>query len=46
MVKFHVMGGKCKQCRSYNTARLEGELVRMEEEEEQEEEEEEAKDAV
>ena len=24
-VKFHVMGGKCQKCRSYNTARIEGE---------------------
>jgi hypothetical protein len=31
MVPFHIMGGKCKKCRSYNTARMEGELVNQDE---------------
>jgi hypothetical protein len=26
-VKFHIVGGKCRACRSYNTARMGEELI-------------------
>ena len=31
-VKFHIMGGKCAKCRSYNTSRIEGKADEMPEE--------------
>ena len=39
-VKFHIMGGKCDKCRSYNTTRVEGEASMPEEKGEKKEEEE------
>ena len=37
-VPFHVMGGKCGNCRSYNTMRDKGELIYDDEDNEEEEE--------
>jgi RING finger/CHY zinc finger protein 1 len=31
-VNFHILGGKCKKCGSYNTARIEGKVDRIEDE--------------
>ena len=36
-VPFHIIGGKCKKCRSYNTTRIDGDKYKADDMEEEEE---------